>query len=385
VAVSIAILKPDHLGDLVLSVPAVRAVRAHCEEVALFVASNSRALAGYLFPDIPDVRSVDLRHLSRRGEEGMPLDVLASELNRFDHVLCLRDDPVMRDILSRLLVPCTIASGSHLVHETSTQKQAVERICGRYSRTRLFTGVPHAWPVAPRHLALCIAAGFPTNRWPNTYWADLALRLGRRDMQVTLIGGPGERDDLLMLSRLLRRIRHDILIGSDDFAGFLEALEPVDLIVATDGGTAHICSLRKPVCSIFGSSPWRRYAPFGRSNVLITRDELCSPCVQFSTRELNGCLTRECMARIDPGTVMQVILSNGLDFSTVTGVRVERGTSHGYGCNLSSTLSKNGQSHRLAKLWKIVSSRKISWARSMVRLSRPKSPNVRQRPLMSDQ
>jgi ADP-heptose:LPS heptosyltransferase len=327
---SIAILKPDHLGDLVLSVPAVRAIRAKYSEVSLFVASGSRALAGFLFPDIPDVRNVDLRHLSRKGEEAISVDALVSELNRSGHVICLRDDPVMRTILSRLIVPYSIASGSYLVHETSTQKQAVERICGRYSRTRLFSGVSHAWPVAPRHFALCIAAGFPTNRWPNAFWADLALLLGRQDMQVTLVGGPGELDDLNMLSRLLRRVRHDILIGSNDFAGFLEALDPVDLIVATDGGTAHICSLRKPVCSIFGSSPWRRYAPFGQNNVLITRNEVCSPCVQFSTKELNGCLTRECMTRINPATIMRVILSNGLDFSTVRGVWVERGTSHRY-------------------------------------------------------
>jgi ADP-heptose:LPS heptosyltransferase len=327
---SIAILKPDHLGDLVLSVPAVRAIRQRCEDVTLFVASGSRSLAAFLFPDIEDIRSADLGHLSRNGGKGMSLDGLAWELNRFDHVLCLRDDPVMRDILSRLVVPYTVASGSHLVHETSVQKQAAEQICGRYSRTRLFSGLPHEWPIAPRHVALCIAAGFPTNRWPNALWMELSLQLSRQDMRVTLVGGPNERDDLYVLSRLLRNVRHELLIGNDDFAGFFEALDPVDLVVASDGGTAHICSLRKPICSIFGSSPWRRYAPFGRSNVLITRNEPCSPCVQFSRNELNGCLTRECMTAIDPEAAMQTLLSGGLDFSTIKGVFVERGTSHRY-------------------------------------------------------
>ena len=52
---------------------------------------------------------------------------------------------------------------------------------------------------------------------------------------------------------------------------------------------------------------------------------------------------------------------------------------------LSSTLSKNPQLHRLAWMWKMVSSRKISLARSRVSLRRPKSPKVRQRPLLSDQ
>ena len=65
---SIAILKPDHLGDLVLSVPAIRAVRARYRNITLFVASSSRPLAGFLFPDIEDIRSADLPHLARNGE-----------------------------------------------------------------------------------------------------------------------------------------------------------------------------------------------------------------------------------------------------------------------------------------------------------------------------
>jgi len=325
---SVAILKPDHLGDLVLSVPAIRAVRASHEKVGLFVASGSCGLANFLFPDIDDIRGIELRHLSRRGADGTPHEALIAWLNAFDHVLCLRDDPVLRRILADLRVPCDIASGDHLTHETSIQKQAATRVCGPYSRTRLFCGVPHAWPDAPRHVALCVAAGFPTNRWANACWAELAGHLNRRGIRITLLGGPGERDDLLLLSRLLKRIEHDVVVGDDDFAGLFDALAPVDLVVATDGGTAHLCSLRKPVCSIFGSSPWRRYAPFGHANVLITRDELCSPCVQFSAREVNGCVTRECMAGINSFNVEEAIFSKSPASMRVGALRVERGVSH---------------------------------------------------------
>jgi ADP-heptose:LPS heptosyltransferase/SAM-dependent methyltransferase len=327
---TVAILKPDHLGDLVLSVPAIRAVQAACDTVGLFVASGTRTLAHFLFPDIEAIHTADLRHLSRGGTAGTPHEALVEKLNEFDRVLVLRDDPVMREIAAQLRVPCEIASGDHLTHETSIQKQAAARLCGPYSRTLLFSGVPHAWPASPRHVALCVAAGFPTNRWANAQWTELALRLHAHGIRITLLGGPGERDDLRLLSRLLRKVEHDVIVGGADFAGLFEALAPVDLVIATDGGTAHICSLRKPVCSIFGSSPWRRYAPFGRANVLVTRDEPCSPCVQFSAREVNGCVTRECMARIEPAQVVKVVLSNGIDFSTVAGVRVERGASHRY-------------------------------------------------------
>jgi len=323
-----AILKPDHLGDLVLASPAIRAICRHHRDVTLFVNSGSRGLARYLFGDALEISCVDFRHLSRRPTETVDPGRFARELDRFGFVFCLRDDPVLRAMLDDVTAPHQVVSGSHFVHETASHQHAVAEIVGPYSRSELFSELPIVWPTAPATVALCVAAGFPTNRWPNARWIELADRLIRDDRSIVLVGGPGESDDLRMLSLLLARIPHRVIQGGDDFGEFLDALDDVDLVVASDGGTAHICSLRKPVCSIFGSSPWRRYAPFGRDNVLVTRDEPCSPCVQFSSEEVNGCLTRECMGAILARQVAKVVRSNGLDFSLVRGLRVERGVSH---------------------------------------------------------
>ncbi|MDR3441148.1 glycosyltransferase family 9 protein [Telmatospirillum sp.] len=326
----VAILKPDHLGDLVLSKPAIEAIGRHYSEVTLFVASGSVDLARFLFPDISDVRPADFRHLSRKAIDGISLAGLAEELAGFDFLFCLRDDPVMRQLLALLAIPHVIAEGGHLTHETAIQKRAVAGVVGNYSRTRLFCGVPFSWPGELHHVGLCLAAGFPTNRWPLSSWLSLAAGLTRQGIVVTLIGGPGERQELAYLSRLLGLASHQVVEGGRDFAAFLDALATVDLVVATDGGTGHICSLRKPICSLFGSSPWRRYAPFGHNNVLITRDEVCSPCVQFSSMELNGCLSRECINALPPRAVFRVLGSNGFDFSLAGPVRVERAVSHRY-------------------------------------------------------
>lgn len=326
----VAILKPDHLGDLVLSAPAIRAIAGWRADVTLFAAPQSSTLARYLFPAIGDIRTVTLQHLSRVPTDGTSPTLLARELSDFEFVFILRDDPVMREIAGNLPVAYAIAAGGHLTHETAIQKRAVSPIIGNYSRTHLFSTAPIVWPAAPTHVALCIAAGFPTNRWPNLYWLALARELSARNVFLSLIGGPDEHADLAALSHFLGNVPHRVIEGGNDFGAFLEALDAVDIVVASDGGTAHICSLRKPICSIFGSSPWRRYAPFGRENVLITRDEICSPCVQFSATDLNGCLTRECTALLRPRQVLRVLLSNGRDFSGISGVRVEQGVSHHY-------------------------------------------------------
>lgn len=324
----IAILKPDHLGDLILSIPAIRAIRAVHDDVTLFVAPGSIGLARYLFPDIADIRPVGFSHLSGSCNAGAEPGILADELNNFAFLFCLRDDPIMRDLASRLRVGHVIAGGDHLTHETLLQKRAVAPVIGPYARTRHFSGAAIAWPEKLLHVALCVSAGFPTNRWPNVYWFDLAQHLAARGVFITLVGGPAERRDLAVLSRLLRRVPHEVVEGGQDFGGFLQALDPVDLVVASDGGTAHICSLRKPICSVFGSSPWRRYAPFGQHNMVITRDEPCSPCVQFSSTYVNGCLTRECTALLRPQIVADALFKNAGKATHMSGTRVERGVSH---------------------------------------------------------
>jgi ADP-heptose:LPS heptosyltransferase len=323
-----ALLKPDHLGDLVLASPAIRALCARYEDVTLFVSSTSRRLARFLFGDSVEIRCRDLRHLARGNAEVIELGRLVRELNTFDCVVCLRDDPVMRTIMDEVTAFRCMVSGNDEVHETASQKRTVADIAGDYAPTELFAKLPICWPSKVASVALCVAAGFPTNRWPNLRWIELAGLLAEADIGIALVGGPGERDDLRMMSRLLAVLPHRVLEGGDDFGEFLKALGDVDLVVASDGGTAHICSLHKPVCSIFGSSPWRRYAPFGCDNVVLTREEPCSPCMQFSTEQVNGCMTRECMAAISAAQVAAAVQSNGLDFSLVRGLRVERGVSH---------------------------------------------------------
>jgi heptosyltransferase-2 len=318
-----AILKPDHLGDLVLASPAIRAVRAWAGAVTLHVATRSLPLARFLFPDIDDLRPCDLPHLSRQPIAAAPVEALRRELADCDHIVCLRDDAVMRAMLAELGDRAVIPAGDPTTHETLIQQRAVAGLAGPYSRTRLFSRQQIQWPASVHHVALCIAAGFVTNRWPLTRWSELGVALLHAGIEVTLVGGPAERDDLRFLARLLRCPAARVIEGGDDIRGFLDALGAVDLVIATDGGTAHIASLEKPVLSLFGSSPWRRYAPFGAWNLLITRNEPCSPCAQFSTHVVNGCLTRECLTALLPAQVLSVLRGGA-----PPGVVVVRATSH---------------------------------------------------------
>ena len=110
--------------------------------------------------------------------------------------------------------------------------------------------------------------------------------------------GPSEMTLGRMITRILGLGDGDLVAGDGDIATFAQEAAQMDWFVASDGGTAHLCGLFAPVTSIFGPSPFRRYAPYGRWNCLLTQELNCSPCCQWTAKLVNGCLSTECMVNI---------------------------------------------------------------------------------------
>src|SRR5207249_9296026 len=97
-------------------------------------------------------------------------------------------------------------------------------------------------------------------------------------------------------------------IGGADFGAFLQRVAvEADLVIATDSGSAHLASLVRPVISLFGGSPWRRYAPLGRNNLAISRMESCSPCRQFDRTSISTCHSQECLVNLLPDDALRCL------------------------------------------------------------------------------
>lgn len=313
----VAVLKPDHLGDLILASPAIRAI-AQTANVDLFVSPLNRELARYLFPDL-EVRFIAFPHLMKGagGLEEIP------DLRHYDLVVSLRQDHVLNaDWLSIRSKNFILSPDSNDCHETKLEREAVLLIRDEYDSDELyFSGnVAHIRSKQngqPTQIGLCISAGFHANCWPLSSWVALGELLRKRDRVITLIGGPAETEKLGYLSRRLCVPKDRIVMGGRDFGSFLAGVAELDLIVATDGGAAHLCSLRAPLLSLFGGSPVRRYAPYGRHNRVLTRRLSCSPCCQYASTLVNGCLSVECLALLQPQRVMEVV--TGADPQTIGG------------------------------------------------------------------
>ena len=100
----VAVIKPDHLGDLVLSSPAIRALQRHFGQVTLLVSGTTLPLARFLFGAI-ELGVANCPHLAKQEAQILDPDKFAGELNAFDLVLWLRDDPVIRECAHRIAVP----------------------------------------------------------------------------------------------------------------------------------------------------------------------------------------------------------------------------------------------------------------------------------------
>lgn len=304
----VAVLKPDHLGDLVLAAPAIAALQRRLEDVTLLCHPDTTALARHLFPGLP-LRPVLLPHLDRKFCLEASERPLAALCDEFDLWICLRWDANVKAHLDEAGVNYHAAEAEDLdLHVAVEQHEVVAPWTGPYDVLSSYVYGPPPSPVRRlRTIGLCIAAGFALNAWPLNHWLDLALRMHRRNVDAVLIGGPCETGRLRVLASALTdaigRVPR-VLVGNRDFGSFLHELkDSVDLVVATDSGTAHLAALVRPVVSLFGGSPWRRFAPLGRCNAVVTRQLPCSPCPQFDRRLVNTCSMRECLANLTPQQV----------------------------------------------------------------------------------
>jgi heptosyltransferase-2 len=310
--VKVGILKPDHLGDLVLASPAIAALRRRFTDLTLFCHPKSIGLAEHLFPGLP-ARPVLFPHLDkdRTSDRGASWRLRAALWGQVDLLICLRWDEHIQCLVAGLDCDCRGGGGASIdTHVAVEHRRVVFPYTDGYDvlTSYLYLGCPS--PARPARLGavgLCIAAGFHLNTWPLCHWLDLATRLHRQGITTVVLGGPAEATRLHVLATAIHeRLGYHprVLTGGRDFGGFLRAVaEAVDLVVATDSGTAHLAALVRPVVSLFGGSPWRRFAPLGRDNVVLSRHYPCSPCSQFVRDRVNLCHTQECLVNLLPRQV----------------------------------------------------------------------------------
>jgi ADP-heptose:LPS heptosyltransferase len=324
--VRVGILKPDHLGDMVLAAPAIAALRRRFADATLFCHPRNTPLAQHLFPGLRTC-ALHLPHLDKEhGHDHNPAQRLRLLRDQVDLLICLRWDGQCERLLSIPEVEHHRPGPAVTLRHTAAEHRALVRpftdpyeILDSY----VYPGCPQLTqrPAQVSRVGLCLSAGFRLNAWPVAHWLDLALRLSGHGLQPVLLGGPAEQGRLRILADGLAaagQSRPRIIVGTNDFGATLQEIaDAVDLVVATDSGTAHLAALVRPVVSLFGGSPWQRFAPLGRHNLILSRRFPCSPCKQFNRVELNTCHTQGCLTNLSPEQVERCLTAYlaGVDFT----------------------------------------------------------------------
>lgn len=135
---------------------------------------------------------------------------------------------------------------------------------------------------AARTAALFPGANASSRRWPPDRFAALACRLARSGARVLVFGGPGERDLTDRVADAGRAAGYRLwsLGGETSLEALVGGLAACDVLVTNDTGPMHVAAaLGRPVVAIEGAADPVQTGPIARHVRLVGRFDLpCVPC-----------------------------------------------------------------------------------------------------------
>lgn len=301
---------PNHLGDLVMALPAIRASGGSDVLVLRWLAPFLE-MAREAEPQAAGVREIislerGTREMlrvarllrARRYRSGVLLPPSLSSALLF----------AMGGVRERRGV-ATDARGPLLTQRVEPPPPATHRAAGYL---RLVTGSEETAPpsvtlgvTARQHERWRAVAGDPgdtlvgispgsnagSRRWPAESFAALVGRLGASGLRVVVFGGPGERELIDFVAG-----SHALAVGGTPDLPLLSAgLAACDVVVTNDTGPMHVAAaVGTRTVAIIGPSDPRLTGPLGPGHVQLVAGAL--PCL--------GCGRNEC-PRTGPGTRLE--------------------------------------------------------------------------------
>ncbi len=322
----ILVKEVNWLGDVVISLPALRAIRDTWPE-ALLAVLVKKELAGFFdgldwvnetipysvargLPGLFDRRRIIAAIRSRQFDLGVVFP------NSFESALWI----TMAGIARRAGFIAD-ARGAMLTHKILPPREAMTGHQSEYwlSMVRLTIGAetkservtldahgPHRdkmrqWLAENRKhqnaplIAIAPAAAYgPAKEWPAArYGALVDLLAARDDAEVVLVGAPGEREKCVAVAAA-SKIGAVVAAGHTTVGELIALLSLCDGFIGNDSGCAHLAAtLGIPTVAIFGSTNPERTAPVGNRARVIYRKLQCSPCLARTCRFGHyNCLTQ---------------------------------------------------------------------------------------------
>ncbi len=337
----ILLLRLERIGDLLMSMDAIAAVREAVPDadIDLVVGSWNADLAAML-PGPTRVETLDAPWLAR-GEAGASTSAILRRAmvwrrRRYDLVINFEGD-----IRSNVIVGMTAAArrvGFGMAGGGPMLTEVVDHDAGRHiseNSRRLVSralkrrendaaaATQHArlripCPARARAAALLdghtrplvgihASGGRPIKQWNPERFAAVAARLQTSlGATIVLTGSPADRECVDTVKAALEPTRVVDVCGSADLPTLAAVLERLDVLVTGDTGPMHVAAaVHTPIVAVFGPSDPIRYAPPAAIARVVRIDLPCSPCNRIR-RPPDRCVGHvpDCLSGI---TVEQVV------------------------------------------------------------------------------
>jgi lipopolysaccharide heptosyltransferase II len=345
----ILVIRLDLLGDLVMSLPAVYALkraypRAEVTVLSLPYAADLLELA----PEVDHTLAYDVNQVRRVRDVLAPanyreLFALVGRLRAAEFDLCLSLHGRFACVMAWLsrcprrigyraeaypfMLTRTLPGGRYdfRQHEVLYSLKLAELAGARLDWSQRLGGAPAPKLTIPqaeqrrmRHLLaefeiradnLMVvlhpgAANGSAKRWLPEHWGQLASRLhDELGTSVIVTGSPQEAEVVQAVVRSCS-FRPIILAGQTSIPQLGALLKRADLLLSSDSGPAHMAAaLGTPQVTIFGPTDPAIYAPCSAKAVVLRRDLPCSPC--YDARATAECRFGHvnCMRQLTPDEV----------------------------------------------------------------------------------
>jgi lipopolysaccharide heptosyltransferase II len=318
----IVIRSSNWLGDAVMSVPAVRAIKRGRPDAHVTILTPAKL--GGMWKSVAGV------------DEVLPIDAgesvfgVASKLRRGNFDVAIVFPNSLRTALEPWLggVPRRVGRRGHhrallldqIYIEKKKRPTAPRHQVHDYLALAAFVGAdvrkedaelptttrvprPRDWkPI----LGVCPGAEYgPAKRWPaDRFAAVMEAAHERTGCECKLFGVVGDRPigDAIMAG--IEGAPVSDLIGKTSLAQLMDELQTCDVLLTNDTGTMHLAAmLGVPTVSIFGSTEPALTGPLGASHHVIRHHVACSPCFlrecPIDFRCMNSIAVEEALAAVE--------------------------------------------------------------------------------------
>ncbi|MCM0083500.1 glycosyltransferase family 9 protein [Geomonas sp. Red32] len=317
----ILVIRPGGIGDAVLLVPALNALKSRYPDAEVTVLAERRNAAAFaLAPAVAKVLLYD---------EASPL--AEAVRGSYDLVIDTEQWHRLSAIVARLAgAPVSVGFATNnrkrlFAHRIpySHERYEVESFFDLLSPLGIeqpgsleipFLTVPEAaaakaadlLPAGRPYLAIFPGASIPERRWGMERFRRVADHLSLRGLSIVVVGGEEDAEEGAYIVKWCGGTN---LAGKTTLAETAAVIARSLLLVSGDSGVLHLAvGLGIPTVSLFGPGIEAKWGPRGEFDLVLNKKLACSPCTRFGTtpacREKARCLTD-----IAPNEVVDAVMT----------------------------------------------------------------------------